>query len=57
MRLPVPAFDAVATAMVGDGTLRREGPWLQPPRHTVRLTEADERLWAHIKPLLERTRF
>jgi selenocysteine-specific elongation factor len=57
MRLPVPAFDAAATAMVEDGTLRREGPWLQLPGHTVRLTAADERLWAHIKPLLERTRF
>ena len=57
IRLPVPAFDAAATAMVKDGTLRREGPWLQLPGHAVRLTAADERLWAHIKPLLERTRF
>jgi selenocysteine-specific translation elongation factor len=32
MRLPVPAFDAAA-AMVEDGTLRREGPWLQLPGH------------------------
>ena len=57
IRLPVPAFNAAATAMVEDGTLRREGPWLQLPGHAVRLTAADERLWAHIRPLLERTRF
>ena len=57
IRLPLPAFDAAATAMVKDGTLRCEGPWLQLPGHAVRLTAADKRLWAHIKPLLERTRF
>jgi selenocysteine-specific elongation factor len=57
IRLPVPAFDATITAMVQDGTLRREGPWLQLPGHAVRLTAADERLWAHIKPLMERPRF
>ena len=28
VRLPVPAFDAVITAVVRDGALRREGPWL-----------------------------
>jgi selenocysteine-specific elongation factor len=57
IRLPVPAFDAAATAMVEHGTLRREGPWLQLPGHAVRLTAADEQLWAQIKPLLERSRF
>jgi selenocysteine-specific elongation factor len=36
IRLPVPAFDAAATAMVQDGTLRREGPWLKLPGHAVR---------------------
>jgi selenocysteine-specific elongation factor len=34
--------------------LRREGPWLRQP---VCLTPAAERLWAHIKSLLERARF
>jgi selenocysteine-specific elongation factor len=43
--------------MVQDGTLRREGLWLQLPGHAVRLSAADERLWGHIKPLLERPRF
>ena len=43
--------------MVQDGTLRRERPRLQLPDRTVRLTAADERLWAHIKPLRERPRF
>jgi hypothetical protein len=53
----VPAFDAAATAMVRDGTLRREGPWLKLPGHAVRLTATDERLWVRIEQILECARF
>jgi selenocysteine-specific elongation factor len=57
IRLPGPAFDAAATAMVQDGILRREGPWLKLPGHAVRLTVTDERLWVRIEQVLECTRF
>src|SRR5271167_295710 len=57
IRLPLPVFDAAITTMVRDGTLRRDGPWLRLPGHAVRLTAADERLWADVEPLLERSRF
>jgi selenocysteine-specific elongation factor len=57
IRLPGPAFDAAATAMVQDGILRREGPWLKLPGHAVRLTVSDERLWVRIERILECARF
>lgn len=43
--------------MVQDGILRREGPWLKLPSHTVRLTVTDERLWVRIEQILECTCF
>ena len=57
IRLPGPAFDAAATAMVQDGILRREGPWLKLPGHAIRLTVSDERPWVRIEQILECARF
>jgi selenocysteine-specific elongation factor len=57
IRLPGPAFDTAATAIVQDGILRCEGPWLKLPGHAVRLTVSDERLWVRIEQILECARF
>ena len=57
IRLPVLVFDGAIAAMVGDGALQCEGPWLKLPGHAVRLTATDERLWTRIKQILERALF
>jgi selenocysteine-specific elongation factor len=56
-RLPADVFAAAVSEMVRDGTLRRDGPWLRLASHSVQLTVADERLWACIRAVMERTRF
>ena len=56
-RLPSDVFAAAVSQMVRDGTLQRDGPWLKLASHSVRLTAADERLWARIGEVMERTRF
>jgi selenocysteine-specific elongation factor len=57
MRLPPDVFAAATAELVRDGTLQRDGPWLKLPCHTVKLTPADERLWARIRRAMERSRF
>jgi selenocysteine-specific elongation factor len=57
LRLPAEVFAAASDEMVRDGTLQRDGPWLKLAYHSVRLTAADERLWARIHPVIERARF
>lgn len=47
-----PAFKAAVAALVAAGTLVREGAWLRLPGRELRLSEADEALWARIAPLL-----
>ena len=56
-RLPSDVFDAAVSEMARDGTLQRDGPWLKLASHSVRLTAADERLWACIRAVMESTRF
>jgi selenocysteine-specific elongation factor len=56
-RLPSDIFAAAVGEMVRDGTVQRDGPWLKLASHSVRLTAADERLWACIRVVMERTRF
>jgi selenocysteine-specific elongation factor len=56
-RLPADVFSAAIAAMIRDATLRRDGPWLKLPGHAARLTQADQRLWERIRPLMKRTRF
>jgi selenocysteine-specific elongation factor len=57
IRLPPDVFTAATAELVRDGTLQRDGPWLKLPHHSIRLTPADERLWAGIRPVMERSRF
>ena len=57
IRLPPDVFAAAIAELVRDGTLLRDGPWLKLPHHSIRLTPADEKLWARIRPVMERSRF
>ncbi len=51
-RLGVPAFAAVAEALVRAKSVVLDGVWYRLPSHSVRLQPDDERLWARIRPML-----
>ena len=57
IRLPPDVFSAAIAAMARDETVRRDGSWLKLPDHAVRLTQAGQRLWERIQPLMERACF
>ena len=57
IRLPPDVFAAATAELVRDGTIGRDGPWFKLAHHSVQLKSADERLWARIRPVMERTRF
>ena len=57
IRMPPDVFSAAIAAMAHDEVVRRDGPWLKLPGHTVRLTQAGQRLWERIQPLMERACF
>lgn len=52
-RLPPPAFLAVLRAEHGAGRLVLEGAFVRLPGHAVQLTEAEEKLYALLRPHLE----
>jgi selenocysteine-specific elongation factor len=52
VRTPVPAFAAVASALVRTKAVVLDGVWYRLPSHSVRLQPDDERLWARIRPML-----
>jgi selenocysteine-specific elongation factor len=51
-RLPKPAFLAAVDGLVRGGAAAVDGAFVRLPGHTVRLTAADEALWARIAPRL-----
>ena len=58
LRLPIPAFAAVAEALVRAKAIVLEGVWYRLPSHSARLQPEDERIWARIRPMLSsRLRF
>lgn len=52
-RPPVPLFDAVVERMAAAGRLTRAGGRLAAPGHAVRFSDAEERLWRKVEPVLE----
>jgi selenocysteine-specific elongation factor len=56
-RMPAAAFRDVADALLRDGAIGQDGPWLRLPGHRVTLTAKDEKLWAALQPLLQAERF
>jgi selenocysteine-specific elongation factor len=52
-RLPAEVFGAFLSALVTERKIEADGPWRRLPGHSLKLLPADERLWAHVKPLIE----
>jgi selenocysteine-specific elongation factor len=50
---PEPALEAALAELAAAGRAVREGGMWRLPDHRPRLTQADERLWARVQPLLE----
>ena len=51
-RLPAAAFASVLQGLARGGDVALDGAWVRLAGHEVRLTPADERLWARVAPLL-----
>lgn len=51
-RLPAPALLSVLHGLVRSKDIALDGAWVRLAGHEVRLTDADERLWTRIAPLL-----
>lgn len=56
-RPPVAAFAGIIEALLRDGSIGQDGPWLRMPGHKVSLTPQDEKLWAAARPLIAPERF
>jgi selenocysteine-specific elongation factor len=52
-RLPAPAFAAALQRLAREGAIGLDGAFVRLAAHTLRLTEADEALWAEVEPLLQ----
>jgi len=48
---------AVVDALVGEAKVRRSGPWLHLPTHSVSLSNAEQQLAERLLPLVEEGRF
>ena len=53
LRIPLPAWSVFVPALLREKAIELDGPWLRLPGHSVRLSAADERLWARIRALME----
>ncbi len=53
--IPEPLFDALAAALIADGTLATDGMLLHLPGHSPGLTDDDAKRWDILLPLLEET--
>lgn len=51
-RLPAPAFADFLRGLARKGEIGLDGAWVRLAGHEVRLTPADERIWARIQPLI-----
>ena len=51
-RLPTPGFLSFLQNIAKSGDIALDGAWVRLSKHSVRLTDADERLWAKMAPLL-----
>jgi selenocysteine-specific elongation factor len=49
---PEAALDAALSELAAAGRVMRQGPVWRLPEHQPRLTQADERLWQRVRPLL-----
>jgi selenocysteine-specific elongation factor len=54
-RLPAPSFAAMLHELARANEVALDGAWVRLPRHSVRLTPSDEKLWTKIAPQLGAT--
>ncbi len=54
---PAALFAALLQAGLRDGALRQDGRFLHLPEHVARLSAADERVWAAVRPAIVAARF
>ena len=52
-RLPAPGFLSFLQGFTKSGDIALDGAWVRLATHSVRLTDADEKLWSRIAPLLQ----
>ena len=51
-RLPTPGFLSFLQGLTKTNEIALDGAWVRLSKHAVRLTDADEKLWSRIAPLL-----
>jgi selenocysteine-specific elongation factor len=56
-RPPLEGFRELADALVREGVIARDGPWLRLPGHRIALSPQDEKLWHAARPLIASERF
>ena len=52
-RPPAPAFATMLQGLARAHEVALDGAWVRLPGHEVRLTPADEKLWARVRPLID----
>ncbi len=56
-RPSVAGFAGVIEALLRDGSIAQDGPWLRMPGHKISLSPQDEKTWAAARPLIALERF
>jgi selenocysteine-specific elongation factor len=56
-RPPVAGFAGILEALLREGVLDQDGPWLRLPGHRISLSPQDEKLWRAARPLIAAERF
>ena len=51
-RVPAPIFSSVLQGLAKRGEVSLDGAWIRLPKHEVKLTPPDEKIWERIRPLL-----
>jgi selenocysteine-specific elongation factor len=56
-RPPVDGFRDILMAMVREGAVAQDGPWLRLPGHRISLSPQGKKLWLAVEPLIAADRF
>jgi selenocysteine-specific elongation factor len=56
-RPSVAGFAGLIEALLRDGSIAQDGPWLRMPGHKISLSPQDEKTWACARPLIAADRF
>jgi selenocysteine-specific elongation factor len=56
-RPPAAAFAGILAALLQEGVIDQDGPWLRLPGHRISLSPQDERIWSTAHPMIAAERF